>query len=226
MWNYYTKDTRSRGYNIGFAYRSLILSLIEQNPELEGCVLTFGRVNYCLTETPEGSDHLVVSKGHNYVDDAMALSRAGLSRIRRDTCMNEKELATWQKETAHFRRRLEVRKLLGDRGQFDICSTMEVIFFMKRTCFSGENEFRIAVTVPAERLAHIKKSGKYKFRNHDGLLIPYLDLAFDPNAVISIMASPTHNGELVDKSLRDYCDFCDIDLPPEKISHSNIPLRY
>jgi len=50
MWNYYTKDINNQGYNLGFDYKKLVVSLLKNNPKLHGCKFTFGKVDYCLSE--------------------------------------------------------------------------------------------------------------------------------------------------------------------------------
>ena len=46
LWNYYTKNINSHGYNISFNYRRLIDSILRRNAFLDGCNITCGIVEY------------------------------------------------------------------------------------------------------------------------------------------------------------------------------------
>lgn len=229
MWNYYTKDTFNKGYNIGFDYRKLITSLIVKNPELECCDFSCGKVNYCWENVTDSKEGIKMSgEGNNYVDAVTEYANIRLSKLD----MNILNLSKKQKEDLQNRikkidSKLNVLKLRGKEGRFDICHTMEVVFYMKKICFKHENEFRIVITVPDNKFREIEKSPLYGFRNSNGILTPYLELAFDEKALLGITASPTNNGDLVDKSIDEYCKFCGIDKSlPEGITHSKIPVRF
>ena len=230
MWNYYTKDTSNKGYNIGFDYRKLLVSLITQNPKLAGCGVSCGFVNYCLENKSNGStESLVLTQHHNYVDDAIDYMKIKLTEMdMRLSDVSKEYRDTFRDEINKIQSRLKVLKLRGQEARFDICHTMEVIFFMKKKYFEHEKEFRIIITVPNNKFNDIKKSELYDFRNSNGVLTPYLKLKFDPCALLGITSSPTNNGELVDKSIDEYCNFCGIETDSliEGITHSEIPVRF
>jgi len=230
MWNYYTKNSCNKGYNIGFDYRKLVASLIAQNPMLEGCGFSCGRVNYCFESTSYGKQKsLKLARRHNYVDDAIDYAKIRLSEMEMNLEGKSKEYReTLRTEIEQLQSRLNVIKLSGKKGRFDICHTMELIFYMKKKYFEHEKEFRIVINVPHNKFREIEQSSIYEFRNSNGILTPYLKLTFTPNAFLGITASPTNNGDLVDKSIDDYCGFCDIDpkLLSEGITHSKIPVRF
>lgn len=46
MWNYYTKEINSQGYNIEFDDKKLVESILRSNPVLDGCSFSFGNVDY------------------------------------------------------------------------------------------------------------------------------------------------------------------------------------
>lgn len=55
MWNYYTKEVNSQGYNIEFDDKKLIESILRSNPVLDGCYVSFGNVDYSnITNSGEG----------------------------------------------------------------------------------------------------------------------------------------------------------------------------
>lgn len=46
MWNYYTKEINSQGYNIEFDDKKLVESILRNNAVLDGCDFAFGIVDY------------------------------------------------------------------------------------------------------------------------------------------------------------------------------------
>lgn len=47
LWNYYTKDINSQGYNIKMNGKKLFESILSKNECLNGCHFSFGMVEYC-----------------------------------------------------------------------------------------------------------------------------------------------------------------------------------
>lgn len=52
MWNYYTKEPNGQGYNIHLKTDNLARSLIVENPSLDGCKISYGRIDYCRGSLP------------------------------------------------------------------------------------------------------------------------------------------------------------------------------
>lgn len=216
MWNYYTKDVYNQGYNIGFDYKGLMISLLQKNPILDGCRFSFGKVDYCIkTDT-------YVDKMHDYSFKVMEETLATLARTLSDSKVEKVDQGDNRKYD------ISVVKYYGNEPMFRSFPTMDVIYFMKRPCFSTEAEFRVVIQVPDKILKQLKDNGKYKYRISNGLLIPYLELEFDISDVTGITLSPTINGDLAERSIKDYCAYCDIDVScfQEGINKSVIPLRF
>ena len=79
-----------------------------------------------------------------------------------------------------------------------------------------------------EAIRKLKKNKKYGFRQSNGVLLPYIELEFDISCITGITMSPTIKSDLAEKSIREYCKYCGIDVEnmDEKIEMSSIPVRY
>lgn len=215
MWNYYTKDVHNQGYNLGFNFKELVISVLRKNPELHGCKFTFGKVDYCIDENTYASQ--VYHQSIANINDTLSTLISLLSD--KDYKKKESEVKTFD---------LPVIKYYGNEPMFRQYPTLDVLYFMKRPCFSTEAEFRIAIQINNEALEVLKGSKKYKYRVSNGLLIPYLDLEIDMNSMTGIALSPTINSDLAERSIRDYCNYCNIDTSKfsEGLIQSNIPVRF
>lgn len=216
LWNYYTKNVNSHGYNIGFNYKHLIYNLLKKNPELENCTITFGLIDYCI-------NNQIHNKNANpsYIDTmGEGLIKVWESIKNPDLNINYDELDN----------NIKVLRYDGPNRIFRTCHLPELVYFLKRDYFYAEKEFRIVICVPNDTIEKFinEQQAKYKFRNQNGVLTPYLELDFDASSIIGITSAPTNNGELLDKSIIDFCKACSINIDdlPEGISHSNIPLRF
>lgn len=216
MWNYYTKDICNQGYNIGFGYKNLIISLLKRNPELHGAAFSFGKIDYCLEE------ETYVDKMYNHSLKVMEETIEALIKF----FSNESNEKTHKNESTEFN--LSVVKYYGNEPIFRQLPSLDVIYFMKRPCFSIEAEFRIVIKVSDEILQELKEKGKYKYRVSNGLLVPYLDLDFDITSITGVALSPTINSDLAERSINDYCKYCSIDVSnfEEGIKKSEVPVRF
>lgn len=215
MWNYYTKDVYNQGYNIGFDYRKLVVSILKSNPELHGCEFSFGRVDYCNGEL-EYAERFHDQSMHNLlhaVNAFLELVKTG-EKVKEDVpCIYP---------TAPH------AVYCGNEPDFKQRLSFDILYFMKRPCFLTEAEFRIVIEVPDSALVELKKSNKLQYRISNGLLVPYLDLSFDSDCLTGIALAPTINSDLAERSIKDYCRFCNIDINriPEGIVKSEIPVRF
>lgn len=214
MWNYYTKDVHNQGYSIGFNYKNLIVSLLQQNEELHGCNLSFGKIDYCISD-------------ENYASRALTQSIYAMSTAL------ETLRAFIAKETPDFSKLktsepIPYAKFFGNEPIFRQSPSLDILYFMKRPCFYTEEEFRIVIQVPDSVLKSLEENKKFKYRISNGVLIPYLELDFDTSSLVGITLSPTINSDLAEQSIRDYCKYCNIDSDtfPEKIAKSEIPVRF
>ena len=219
MWNYYTKDLNNQGYNLVFDYKDLVISILQNNPELHGCKFSFGKVDYCNSE--ETYIRLAHKQAIRNISDALtALTEMLQGReIRKQNVASEQQYPS-------------VIKYYGDEPKFRRSISTDTIFFMKRPCFSIEKEFRIVIQAPEAVLNNLKRTEngacKYKYRISNGLLIPYLELDIDTKPLTGLTASPTIKSDLAERSIRDYCQYCGIDTDnlPQGIVQSKIPVRF
>lgn len=215
MWNYYTKDINNQGYNLGFDYKKLVVSVLKNNPEIHGCKFTFGKVDYCINE-----DTYATQMYHNSIDN---ISEA-LLKFASLICNEKVDDSILKKDKPEY----PFVKYYGEEPIFRRAPSLDVLFLMKRPCFSVEEEFRIVIQVTKDALVELEKRKKYKYRISNGLLVPYLDLDIDTDALSGATLSPTVNQDLAERSIKDYCNFCNIDINvlSEGIVKSKIPVRF
>lgn len=215
MWNYYTKNIHNQGYNLGFDYKKLVISILKNNPELHGCKFTFGKVDYCIDEETYATQ--MYHHSIDNINDALLKFATFISGENHDGYISKKNKPSYP-----------FVKYYGEEPIFRQSPSLDVLFLMKRPCFSVEEEFRIVIQVTKEALMELKKYNKYKYRISNGLLIPYLDLVFDVNSLTGATLSPTINQDLADRSIKDYCEYCNIDVATlsEGIIKSRIPVRF
>lgn len=97
----------------------------------------------------------------------------------------------------------------------------------KHQAFSSEEEFRIVFKVNDINDEKLKREKLIKFREMNGIMVPFLDIRFDKKCVRGIRISPTQQDELVKEGLRMILDNNEYEhILNEKISVSDIPLRY
>lgn len=215
MWNYYTKDINNQGYNIGIDYKLLVVSILKKNPELLGCKILVGEVDYCKRDTNYANEMNIHSI--KCVTATLELLASLISGKPKEHKADDIEVVPSR-----------VLRYHGEAGEFQYDYSLSIMYFMKRPCFSNEKEFRIVVDLTQESINKLKENGKYGFRQSNGVLLPYVDLEFDISCITGITMSPTIKSDLAERSIREYCKYCGIDEDnlSEKIAKSNIPVRY
>ena len=202
LWNYYTKNANSHGYNISFDYRKLIDSIIRKNAFLDGCNITCGIVEYTG----------IFNKGiySQFVENNF--------RINYETLFGSKECP----------KDFPILSFNGSDNKFAPPGA-EFLFFEKRDYFEDEEEFRIVIEIPQNKINEIiENKHVYKFREANGVFVPYLDVEFDRNAIAGLTIAPTLKSDLVGRSLDDFCRYNGLDPSTfaEGIESSKIPVRF
>lgn len=233
MWNYYTKEVNSQGYNIEFDDKKLVESILRSNPVLDGCYVSFGNVDYSKDNNSKYS-HILTSRLMSFMDMVMSkiflIVATGMSKKQTSgidqSALRKLEKKVSDSEKAQKPDNLPVYIYHGEQCSFEKAEFSDYLFFIKRDCFREEREFRIVISVPDGLLAKFTEMGVYKFRVSNGILIPYIELKFSENAVRSITISPTVQSDLVESSIRDYLQYCKYNVPDFSnfIKHSNIPV--
>lgn len=236
MWNYYTKEINNQGYNIEFSDKKLVESVLRENPVLNGCDLSFGIVDYCqdnrskyiqtivrslINELDLSMLELLLTVGDIVGNDQPPKGDAPLEPSLQEL---KKRIAVEQKKL----NALPIYSYNGETCSFSKEGMNDYLCYIKRECFKQEQEFRIVITVPHERLVTLKKEGIYKFRSGNGILIPFLELTFSTEAVKSIMISPTVQSDLVELSIRDFLEYCGFHVEDysQFVRHSKVPVRF
>ena len=234
LWNYYTKEINNQGYNIEFDYKDLLKGLLLQNPELDGCEIAFGKVDYCKNDS--------TYYGENWSTNVLSSMQIAISQLFLTLYeyTNKSALESNSEGIQAFRQIIEKANRVSTKDkpmvfhyEGETCKFVRGLpnnffCFVKRDCFSSEKEFRIVLTVPSNKLSKLKKAGIYKYRIGNGLLIPYLDLKFPENAVKGITISPTTQSDLAEKSIQDFLAYCDFAAPDISsfLHKSNVPVRF
>lgn len=201
LWNYYTKDINNSGINLSFDFKKLVKTILIKNEVLDGCILSCGIVDYS------------TQFKNSYVERSVKNLEAFF-------------LNFFRKNIPY----VDVPVLIYDGIKKCFCyqPLKEIFFYVKRCCFRHENEFRIVITVPKNKSEKIIKSGIYKFREGNGVLIPYLDIKFDLTSINGITIAPTLKSDLIDRSLKDFFEYKGIDSNQltEGVKRSVIPIRF
>ena len=235
MWNYYTKEGNSQGYNIEFDDKKLVESILRSNPVLDGCYVSFGNVDYSKDNNSKYS-HILTSRLMSVMDMVMSkiflIVATGMSK-KQTSGIDQSMLSDLEKKVTDSEKKQKVDSLPvyvyhGEQCSFEKAEFSDYLFFIKRDCFRQEREFRIVISVPDELLDKFAEMGVYKFRAGSGILIPYIELKFSENAVKSITISPTMQSDLVESSIRDFLQYCKYNVSDFSnfIKHSNIPVRF
>lgn len=239
LWNYSTKDAANQGYNIGFKYKKLIESILKNNRQLENCKFHFGLVDY-IGKQEDG----YIEKSFTYVPNSFLAS--GYETMRQKLLEYEvpaeyeaekqewiEEINSRQKEAQEKAAQSAVKTYgiySGSTGEFLLGEWDSIFYFVKTGEYNVEKEIRLVVTIPASQKEKLKKSpdSMCHFRVSNGVLIPYIELKFDKEAISGIRLAPTITSDLAERSVRDFCEYCDV-LPenlPEGIEKSKIPARF
>lgn len=235
MWNYYTKEINSQGYNIEFNDKKLVESILRSNPELNGCYLSFVIVDYSKDNNSEYSQTITneLLSSINLNLSKFFISAAEEAIDKTSSNIDKSSLKDWKQiiEDTEKKKKLNNLPIFFYNGQscsFEKNPSGDYLYFIKRECFKQEREFRIVITIPDERLAAMKEKGVYKFRIGNGILVPFLELSFSAHVVKSITISPTVQSDLVELSIEDFLKYCEFEVKDwvTFIRHSNVPVRF
>ena len=234
MWNYYTKEINNQGYNIEFDDKKLVESILRSNPLLDGCDISFGNIDYSKDNNSEYSQAItsgILSSVQIAVSKLFIAVMKG-SNIKPSTD-TESSLKDWESLISDSEKKQKLTNLPiyffnGENCKFGKDVFGNYIFFVKRDHFIQEQEFRIVITVPDKLLPKLKENGLYKFRISNGVLVPYLELAFSEDVVKSVTISPTVQSDLVEQSIQDFMNYCNYKVQDfsEFIKHSKVPVRF
>lgn len=235
MRNYYTKEINNQGYNIEFDDKKLVESILRNNPILDGCGFSFGIVDYSKDNDSEYSQAIT---NDILTSMELSISKLFLAVVKgvsdnQSSNIGESSLKAWEKKIDDTEKKRKLNDLPiyfynGEKCNFEKNSSGDYLYFIKRDCFKQEREFRIVITVPDDRLVELKQESAYKFRTANGILIPFLELAFSRDVVKSITISPTVQSDLVELSIQDFLKYCEFEVEDYSgfIRHSNVPVRF
>ena len=209
MWNYYTKDPTNNGYNIGFDLKQLIYSIIYQNEFLNGCSLSFGGVDYSVNDS---------SVYANTLNDSIKrlIEKIGKKLLQGDDDIDISE------ETIN---KIPFVYTFNGLDCDFIQSSSELLCYIKRNYFSYEKEVRIVISMSSDKLSDLNEKGYIKTKVSKGIIVPYIEVKYNPAAIKSIMISPTLTIDIADLSVKDLLARNSYEKQID-INHSIIPVRY
>lgn len=97
-------------------------------------------------------------------------------------------------------------------------------FVFKNKSFSYEEEVRAILHIPKTSVSDTEYFSKRKYRQNNGLIVPYVEYYFDPSNALSITIAPTMKEEIAITNLKDY--LCSKGLNHIDIISSDIPIRF
>ena len=104
MWNYYTKEVNSQGYNVEFDDKKLVESILRSNPVLDGCYVSFGNVDYSKDNNSKYS-HILTSRLMSVMDMVMSkiflIVATGMSK-KQTSGIDQSMLSDLEKKSNRF----------------------------------------------------------------------------------------------------------------------------
>ena len=230
MWNYYTKEINNQGYNIEFDDKKLVESILRNNPCLDGCEISFGKVDYSKDNDSEYS----IAIANEIISSFKVLGLRLQTLFEKNICNaasstpNKETLEKTISNIEKKKNRVPIFFYNGEKCRFEKNPSENYLYFIKRDCFRQEKEFRIVISVPDELLPKLTDKKVYKFRISNGVLVPYLELKFSKEVVKSLTISPTVKSDLVEQSIQDFIKYSGYNIEDfsKFIKHSEIPVRF
>lgn len=235
LWNYYTKDTRTQGYNICFRLENLLETIINRNAQLlDGCVVSYGNVIYYDKNNNIEIGKILEGLYNSFAEDFSNMAENVLLKFRDAFRLSDEEKDIYQKEVEKsISDAKTIEKYLAniyfyndEKHSFEKSIFADPTLYIKNKAFESEKEIRIVIQIPDDKMKDIQD--KIKFRTCNGILVPYLELEFGVESIDGFHLSPTLKDDIVERGLRKYLDCCGFDINKMEygIQKSQIPLRY
>lgn len=196
MWNYYVNNGSYQGYNIGFSINKFLKTFdINVDKTIAPFTVYYGEVLY-----KESKQYKEIS---DFFDNLEL-------KLKHNTDESKLSLRT-----------IEIRNFIESKGAF-----------FKNTAFESENEFRIVIGIADARVHRQKdhyagennKEIKDEFTTKNGLIIPFLSVKFDYDAINNITISPITEFEIAKDSIRELLNKKSSNKI--EINKSNLPIRF
>ncbi len=233
IWQYYTKDVNSKGYNLAFDYRKLLRSIVYKNRNLlDGCTISFGKIEYSRRKKVKYTDNIYSEFVKNYAGLNEQIFHVVLSKFPDSVHDNvADEIIERYQQYCIDKSNGKLPAILaynGDKLQFEKSIFVETVPFYKKQFFSFEKEVRIVIEVPEEKLTYLKEKGVYKIRQCNNFSIPYLELEYDRKSIQGIMLSHKVDEGVATYEVRDCCKKNGINVEDLErgIKKSDIKMRY
>lgn len=203
MWNYYVKNGKYQGYNIGITVNQFLscFKLIEE-PKIK---ILYGDVIYNEYEQVKVLSKLLVDVSNKFKEKVKKI-----------------ENQQYRVDDEDAERRIASQECIGEI----LYNIDSLRLFFKDNAFRNEEEFRFVIKAPRDYSPI--KTGKLKtgFTIKQGIITPYCDLEIDKKKTVnSIMVSPIMEGDLAKRGLERVLRYYDYNKDI-KIHQSNIPIRY
>lgn len=198
MWNYYTKDLNNKGFNLEFDCKKLVRSILKYNPYLDGCEMSFGKIEYMKNDKSRYLQqmHSVFKNSFDYMfNNAILCLIEG--NIPSDQEQTKEIIANLKSAKEQNKRNIEYikPKIYGFNNKthsFEPDMT-HILFFIKNETYKYENEYRIGIYIPSDIKNELIKKNIIKTQLFETITRTYMDLKFSLDAIKGITVSPTSN---------------------------------
>ena len=197
MWNYYVHEGKYQGYNIGFNVEKLLKSLdSDTSKSIDPFSVVYGNFLYDSRKQKEEILHLF-----NRMED------------------NINKASDKSKEIDYYV--MDLRSYIDSYGAF-----------YKNPSFAQEKEFRFCIEIDDDRLNQKKshysgttnKKMNCRYRVSYGLIVPYIAVKFNKDAVSTIHMSPMIEYQIAKESIREVLE--DYHYERVRVWKSKIPIRF
>lgn len=196
MWNYYVNNGSYQGYNIGFSVNKFLKTFdISTKTHIDPLLVLYGEVLY-----KENDQNKEIAMFFDFM---------------------ERNLKSHHDKKDMYYAVIEIRNFIESKGAF-----------FKNPSFESENEFRIVIEI-ADARVHKKKdlyAGENNkeieddFTTKNGLIVPFLSVKFDYDAINSVTISPITEFDIAKDSVKElFYKKSNYDIDVKK---SNIPIRF
>lgn len=205
MWNYYVNNGAYQGYNIGFRVSELLKAFdTPKENQLDSFMVYYGKVLYS-----EKEHYAEIERLAEGMEKGIIFSSSDGNGV------TERALKYAQ---------LRLRSYIESHGAF-----------YKHPKFKSEEEFRIIIEIADDRIPRTDEDGKKYFGEYNrrikqgfcskqGLIVPFLTVAFPPEAIYRVTAAPMIEFDIAKNSVRELLNTTKI--KGVKIYKSIVPVRF
>ena len=199
MWNYYSKNSNSWGYNLELK----INNIIDKVSEIRDVVLYQGQVIYSKKDMRDILEKRFLEIENKHLSEIKKIQAMPLSKEEKD----EELMCLWS----------EIENEIAD-------TILLTRMFYKEKYFKHESEYRFVLEVP---ISFAPDGVIRQFSTINGVIRPHIDVLFNDSSFHNkITISPLIDYELAKEGLNLFFAHNDIKIDKEKIIQSKVQIRF